>query len=225
MLLRSPYLLVGGSLLALASLAGALYWINRPKPELVVYAGSMLRPALEEAFKEFEEKEGVKITRVYNGCGILVGQMQVADTPDVYFACDVQFMDMVKDKFDDPKNISNNQLVIVVKKGNPKEIYTLNDLGQEGLKVGVGHEKQCALGQLTHQAIQEQALPKMKFFGDRKRQERARNLPNNIKVHAPSGDYLVADMLAGALDAVIAYKTNVAPYPDKLESIPITGVP
>src|SRR5262249_587752 len=41
------------------------------RPELVVYAGAMLRPALEDAIKEFEKRENVRIIRVYNGCGIL----------------------------------------------------------------------------------------------------------------------------------------------------------
>ena len=46
--------------------------------ELTVYSGSMLRPAIEEALIEFEKKENCKITRVYNGCGILVTQMKAA---------------------------------------------------------------------------------------------------------------------------------------------------
>jgi len=36
------------------------------------------------------------VTRVYNGCGILVGQMQAGAKPDLYFACDAQFMAMVR---------------------------------------------------------------------------------------------------------------------------------
>src|SRR5262249_21910840 len=45
------------------------------KPRLVLYAGAMLQPAIEETVKEFETREGVEIERVYNGCGILVSQM------------------------------------------------------------------------------------------------------------------------------------------------------
>ena len=43
-------------------------WADRP--ELSVYAGSMLRPAIEDTIVEFEHREGVKVSRVYNGCGI-----------------------------------------------------------------------------------------------------------------------------------------------------------
>ena len=46
------------------------------RPELVVYAGAMLRPAIEETITEFEKKHAVRVTRVYNGCGLLVSQMR-----------------------------------------------------------------------------------------------------------------------------------------------------
>ena len=205
----SPLVLAGGSLVALAALAGAAYWINRPEPEIVLYAGSMLRPAIEDLVKDFEKRERVKVTRVYNGCGILVGQME-AVTPDVFFACDTSFMQKVEDKFQPSKNVSNNQLMIIVKKGNPHEIKKLTDLAKKGLKVGVGHEHQCALGQLTQQTFTITGI--------------YNRIMKNIVVRAPSGDYLVTQMLTGSLDVVIAYKSNVLPYPNELEGIPITGI-
>src|SRR5262249_21762237 len=110
------------------------------RPELIVYAGAMLRPAVEETLNEFERREGVRITRVYNGCGILVSQMKTGAQPDLYFACDPRFMTQVEDMFGDPTTISRNQLVIAVPKGNPHGIKSLKDLGQKDLRVGVGHE-------------------------------------------------------------------------------------
>src|SRR5262245_16218729 len=56
-------------------------------PEIVLYAGAMLRPAIEETIREFEKREGVKVITVYNGCGILVSQMKSGSRPDAYFAC------------------------------------------------------------------------------------------------------------------------------------------
>src|SRR5262249_19821314 len=65
-----------------------------PEPEMRLLAGAMLQPAIEKTIKEFEEREGVRITRVYNGCGILVAQMKLGpdSVPDAYFACDRSFM-------------------------------------------------------------------------------------------------------------------------------------
>ena len=50
--------------------SGGDAWADQP--ELSVFAGSMLRPAIEDTIAEFEKREGVRISRVYNGCGILV---------------------------------------------------------------------------------------------------------------------------------------------------------
>ncbi|HLY75385.1 MAG TPA: substrate-binding domain-containing protein, partial [Planctomycetota bacterium] len=66
------------------------------KPALLLYSGAMLRPAIEKTITAFEQREGCSVTRVYNGCGILVAQMQAGAKPDLYFACDAQFMSQVK---------------------------------------------------------------------------------------------------------------------------------
>ncbi len=180
------------------------------RPELVVYAGSMLRPAVEQSLDEFEKLENVRITRVYNGCGILVGQMKVGVIPDIYFACDTTFMTQVQEKFGDPKNISNNQLMIIVKKGNPHAIAKLLDLGKDGLKVGVGHEHQCALGALTRETFIRTGV--------------YAKVMKNVVEQAPSGDLLVSQMRAGALDVVVAYRSNMLSYANELDGIPITNV-
>ncbi len=177
------------------------------KPQLLLYSGAMLRPAIEKTVTAFEEREGCTVTRVYNGCGILVGQMQTGAKPDVYFACDTQFMAMVKERFPVPLDVSLNQLVILVPKGNPRGIKTLKDMGQPGLRVGVGHEKQCALGQLTQETLRQSKLEK--------------EVMKNVVVQTPTGDMLVNQLRTGSLDAVIAYVSNAASAADALEAFPV----
>ncbi len=182
-------------------------------PELLVYAGSMLQPALKKSIIEFEEREHVKVITVYNGCGILVSQMKAADKtfPDIYFACDTSFMKDVQTKFNDPTNISNNQLMIVVKKGNPHDVKKLTDLAKKDLRVGVGHEHQCALGALTKETfIRTGTYAK---------------IMKNIKEQAPTGDLLINQLRVGSLDAVVAYRSNMFGFEADLEGTPITGIP
>ena len=180
------------------------------KRELVVYAGAMLRPALEASLTEFEKRENVRITRIYNGCGILVSQMKAGEMPDLYFSCDTSFMTQVQDQFEPATTVSNNQLVIAVKKGNPKQVFKLLDLAKEGLRVGVGHEQQCALGALTKETFIRTGV--------------YAKVVKNVVVQSPTGDFLVNQLRTGALDVVVAYRSNVAPYTDELEGIPITGI-
>ena len=137
----------------------------------------MLRPAVEETLKEFEEREGVEVVTKYNGCGILVAEMKAGEQPDAYFACDKSFMDQVDDLFLDAEDVSTNQLVILVHKGNPHGIKTLDDLGKPGLRVGVGHEKQCALGVLTQKTLEQGGVKA--------------EVMKNVKAQSPTGDMLV----------------------------------
>jgi ABC-type molybdate transport system substrate-binding protein len=113
----------------------------------------------------------------------------------------------VHDLFVDSVDISTNQLVILVPRGNPHHITCLEDLGQPGLRVGVGHEKQCALGVLTQKTLQQGR------FHDA--------VMKNVKVQSPTGDMLVNQLRIGALDAVVAYLSNATNSGDKLEAIKI----
>jgi molybdate transport system substrate-binding protein len=180
-------------------------------PEITLYAGSMLRPAIEKTITDFEQREGVRVTRVYNGCGILVAQMKAGQVPDAYFACDSEFMNQVSSMFPSPLDISKNELVILVKKGNPDGIRSLRDLTKAGLRVGIGHEKQCAMGWLTQRTFTESGLQT--------------ELMKNVVVQTPTGDMLVNQMRSGSLDAAVAYLSNAAGAANDLDAIRIQGIP
>jgi len=181
------------------------------KPEVTLYAGSMLRPAIEKTITAFEEREGVSVLRVYNGCGILVAQMKAGRVPDAYFACDVEFMKQVQDLFPGSEDVSQNELVIMVKKGNPHGIASLRDLAKPGLRVGIGHEKQCAMGWITQRTFKEGGVQD--------------EVMKNVVVQTPSGDMLVNQMQTGSLDASVAYLSNAAGAAGFLDAVRIQGLP
>ncbi|MCX8156499.1 MAG: substrate-binding domain-containing protein [Verrucomicrobiae bacterium] len=176
-------------------------------PELTLYAGAMLRPAIEKTIQEFEQREGVKVNRIYNGCGILVAQMRAGQRPDAYFACDKSFLTMVADLFAEGEDISSNPIIILVPKGNPKGIRELRDLGRPGLRVGVAHEQQSTLGALTRTLLQKHGLYDL--------------IRPNVKVESATGDFLVNQLRAGSLDAVIVYVSNGALVSQETVSLPI----
>ncbi len=180
-------------------------------PELSVFAGSMLRPAIEETIVEFEKREGVTVSRVYNGCGILVAQMKGGMQPDAYFACDVEFMQQVQDIFPEPVDVSQNELVILVPKGNPMKIGSLRDLTSEGLRVGIGHEKQCAMGWITQNVFRETGMQQ--------------ELMSNVTVQTPTGDMLVNQLRTGSLDAAVVYLSNATGSGDVLDAVRIQDIP
>jgi molybdate transport system substrate-binding protein len=83
----------------------------------------------------------------------------------------------------------------------------LRDLGKAGLKIGVGHEKQCALGVITQETLKQNGSLDL--------------VMNNVKVQSPTGDMLVNQLRTKSLDAVIAYVSNATEAADELDAIRI----
>lgn len=180
-----------------------------PRPKVLLYAGSMFHAALEETLNTWARREGVDLTRVYNGCGILVAQMRSGGQPDAFFACDTSFLDEVQQRFDSRVVLSNNPLVLICAPGNPFELKSLADLAQPGLRVGLAHPQQSALGRLTLKQMERHGLADT-FAAS-----------GNLKQDAPQGDFLVNALLTGALDAAVVYASNAALARDKVAVVPL----
>ncbi len=177
------------------------------KPQLLFYSGGVNRVAVEKTIRAFEKREGVEVTRVYNGCGILVAQIKAGQKPDAYLTCDVSFMNQVQSSFQDIDTISATRIVIATTKGNKKNIKNLEDLAKPGLKVGVCNPQQSALGTLTKRMLEQMGLWDGIF--------------KNVVSQTPTADLLVNQLRAGGLDAVIVYAANTAQVADKIDVIPI----
>ena len=180
-------------------------WAERP--EIVLYSGAMLRPGIEQTLKDFETREGCRITTVYNGCGILCAQMRAGERPDAYFSCDNSFMNTVTDFYLAPVEIADNHLMILVQKGNPKGIQTLQDLTKPGIRVGLPHHDKSAMGNVAWKM-----LVQMNLYDA---------IGKNLQVESPTGDFLVNQLRTGSLDAIIACHSNWAGVRDYLDAIPI----
>ncbi|MCW5558676.1 MAG: substrate-binding domain-containing protein [Verrucomicrobiae bacterium] len=171
-------------------------------PEIVLYSGDVNRVAIEDTLRQFEEREGVSISRVYNGGDILTAQIQSGQRPDAYFAGDVSFMTPVHSYFQPSTVLSETRILILTQPGNPKGIRSLDDLAQAGLSLGIANEQQSALGILTRRLLDAENLS-------------ARILPN-VRVRTPTADLLVNQMRAGGLDAALVYAANVSPVRGQL---------
>lgn len=176
-------------------------------PDLVLFSGAMLRPGVEKTLREFEAREGVRIATVYNGCGILTAQMRAGERPDAYFSCDTSFMKSVADLYFDPVDVVDNDLMLIVPKGNPKNIRAPDDLLQPGLRVGLPHHDKSAMGNIAWKMLV--ALDLYDKLGA------------NLKVESPTGDFLINQLRTGSLDAIIACRSNLTGVREHLEGIRI----
>lgn len=181
-----------------------------PRPRIVLMGGAMLHAAVEDTIAEFARREGVQIERIYNGCGLLVAQMRAGRVPDAYISCDVSFLDMVDEHFEPGRVLSANRMVLLVPLGNPRGIAALEDLLQEGLRVGLAHPEKSALGALSQARLEAAGLA-------------ARlDASGNVKVTSPTGDFLVNQLRTGALDVALVYASNAAMALDEVERVPLS---
>lgn len=183
-------------------------------PQLTFFCGSVNRRAVEPLIQAFEDREGIEINTVYNGCGILTGQMRIlADEqkgrgfPDTYMACDVYYLDTVREMFQEAVQVSDTDVVLVVQEGNPHDIQNLQDLTQPGLRIAVGQPEQCTIGVLTRQLLEHEGLYD--------------EVMANVVSQTTTSALLVPGVIEKHVDVAFAYRTDTLAEADKLEVIPI----
>ena len=179
------------------------------RPELILYSGGVNRPAIEGLLREFADREGAEVTTVFNGCGVLCASMKaMAEAsspkfPDAYYACDLCFVPPVARYFPEAVVLTETGIGLAVQKGNPRQVHTLSDLAQPGLRVGVCNAQQSTLGFITRGLLRSVNLET--------------NVQKNVVVQVPTADFLINQLRAGALDAAIVYQVNAAPQSNHLD--------
>lgn len=115
---------------------------------ILVFAGAGLKAPLDEIGTAFTQKYGIPVSYNYGGAGTLVSQMNLTKKGDVFMPGSTVEFQTAKDQ----GLVTTSQLVayhvpvIAVQKGNPKNITSLKDFAQPGLKVALGDANATAIG-------------------------------------------------------------------------------
>ena len=183
------------------------------RPDLIIYSGGVNRTAIEKLLHQFANREGISMTTVFNGCGILCAAMKtMGDStnpkfPDVYYACDVCFVPPVAEQFPEAILLTEAEIVIAVPKGNPKGIHTLADLARPGLHVGICNAEQSTIGFLTRSMLKSMNLWE--------------SVSKNASSQVPTADFLVNQMRTGSLDAAVVYGININNDKAHFDAVPL----
>lgn len=174
-------------------------------PEVLLVSCDFGQLAIEGTLRRFEEREGVKVTRVYNGCGILTAQIPAGRRIDACFASDGASMNTLEEQCFPAVQLTETRLVILTQKGNPKNLRRLADLKRPGLALGIADERRSALGSITARLLRSQGL--------------LEKVMANVTVQTPTADLLVNQIRTGSIDAVVVYAANTSQIRDLLEVI------
>jgi len=182
------------------------------RPEITFFCGSVNRRAVDEVIKAFERREGITVNTLYNGCGILTGQMRAiqqkegsAGFPDVYMACDRYYLENVREWFQEDVDISDADIVIAVPKGNLKNIQTIADLAKPGMRISVGQPEQCTIGALTRIMLKKMGVYEA--------------VMSNTVMQTASSSMLIPTVSTKSVDATLAYITDTKAESDKVDAV------
>ena len=150
-------------------------------PQLVVFMGGNQFMVLDDLIGAFKKKHpeyqrilvetlppGLLLKQIKTG-SLLMGNMHITLKPDVYTA-GKSGIEENKELFSQTKPYSATKLALMVQKGNPKNIATLQDLGREDVRIsmpdkaieGIGKQVEEAYkkagGQQLHDKIMQQKV-------------------------------------------------------------------
>jgi molybdate transport system substrate-binding protein len=171
--------------------------------ELKVFAAASLTAAFTELGRQYAAANGGdKVTFNFAGSQALATQIQQGAPADVFASADLANMDKVKDLVGTPQSFASNLLAIVVEKGNPKGVKTLEDLASPDLKVVLAAE-QVPAGKYAKQILDKAGVSVSPVSQE-----------DNVKA-------VVTKLSLGEADAGIVYVTDVTAGGDKVEGVDI----
>ena len=134
-------------LLLLATAAGGCAPQERA---ITAFVGSASKPPMEEAARAFEARTGIRVYLNFSGSGIMLSQIELSKSGDVYIPGSPDFMVKAEERgvIDSlsVRTIAYLLPVIAVHKGNPENIQSLADLARPGIEIGIANPEAVCVG-------------------------------------------------------------------------------
>jgi molybdate transport system substrate-binding protein len=183
---------------------------DSPTKELLLYCGAGIRPPVQQMVETFEREHGVKIVTDYAGSEVLLSKIKLARRGDLYMPGDKYYIEQANRQgiILSQQSVCYFVPTILVQKGNPKNIQSLRDLLADGLKLGVGDAKACAIGRKTKQIFAKNNIP-------------WKDVEKNVAFQSLTVNELGMQIQAGSLDAVIVWDAIARYYDEYGTELPI----
>jgi len=127
-----------------------IFGCGRQEKTLLFFCGSAVRVPMDEIIKNYQAERGVHVQVSYGGSGGLLSQMELARKGDIYLAGSPDYIAIgEKKKLLVPNSAHKVAYLIpaiIVPKGNPATIRSLDDLARPGLRIGMGNPETVCLG-------------------------------------------------------------------------------
>ncbi len=178
--------------------------------KLLLYSGAGIRPPVDEIADEFERHHGVTVECSFAGSEILLASIKMSGVGDIYMPGDVHYVEQADQEglIADSETACYFIPVILVQKGNPKNINSLSDLTEPFVRVGLGDPEACAIGRKAAKIFAKNGISEDE-------------LAENVEFRALTVNDLGDKIKLGALDAVIVWDAVAAYYAESTDVVSI----
>jgi len=179
------------------------------QPALVVHAGAGIRPPLDELGKAFEKKTGVRVDYNYKGSGCLLADICFSKTGDAYIPGELFYIEQAHKRgfIAKSRTVAQMAAVVIVQKGNPKDIRSIKDLTRPNLRVGLGDAEAVAVGRAANECLVKAGILKQ--------------VEENVVMSALNVVELGIGVKLKHLDAAIVWDATAHLFEDDVERIDV----
>ena len=159
---------------------------------LSIYCGAGMQQPFQEIADTFKEKTGCEMNVTYANAAQIQTQIQESQEGDFFIAGSKEELKPVEKFVTSSEDLVKHIPVLVVKKGNEKNIQGLNDLTREDVVTVIGDPESTPIGKIAKKA-----------FGDFQIGEKV-----NIAATTTTAPQLATVVGLGEADAAIIWKEN-----------------
>ena len=168
---------------------------------LMIFCGAGMKNSFEKIAQEFQETTGCDVQVTYGNAAQIHTQINTAKEGDFFIAGSAEEVKPVEEWVTSSKDLVKHIPVLVVAKGNPKEINEPEDLVKEGVSFIMGDPEATPIGKIANKLMSEFKI-KDKI---------------NIIANTATAPAMITAIEAGEADAGLVWKENV--QSDKIEIV------
>lgn len=180
------------------------------QPALLLFCGAGIQLPVSELAEEFSRIHKCRVEVDYAGSEILLSRIKLKEKGDLYMPGDQSYMEMA-----DEEGLVESTTVacyfipsILVEKGNPQNIVSLQDLTRDGIRLGLGDAQACAVGRQSRKIFSKNDIP-------------WEHVEKNLAFQSMTVNELGIQIQTGSLDAVIVWDAVAKQYLDQGELVDI----
>jgi len=168
---------------------------------LLVYCGAGMKNPVSEIVRDYEKESGMQINLVYGGSEMIFAKIEFEKTGDIFMPGSELYLNHAIEKkyIHSHEPVAMHIPVIMVTKGNPKKIHSINDLSENNISLSLGKKNACAICNLVPEILSKAGIYKKVY-------------DNAVITTRSNVNELAVDVLLGEADATIVWYSNALAY-------------